>query len=58
MGLLLISIVLGGIIAAIANVKGRYGAAAFGWLLYGALLFPIALIHVLCVRPRPREERS
>lgn len=35
---------LGGIVATAASSKGRSG---LGWWLYGFLLFPIALFHVL-----------
>ncbi len=55
MELLFIAVFLGAIVAAIASAKGRYGSAAFGWFLYGFLLFPVVLVHVLCVRPQAKE---
>lgn len=50
MELLLIWIVMGGIVVAmIAASKGRSGGA---WFLYGAAVWPIALVHIL-LTPRP-----
>lgn len=46
MELLLICALLGCIPGAIASSKGR---SFFGWWLYGALLFIVALIHSLCI---------
>ena len=46
MGFLLLIAVLGCIPGAIASSKGR---SFFGWWLYGALLFIVALIHSLCI---------
>ncbi len=42
-------IVLGVVVAMIAASKGR---SAFLWFLYGALVWPIALVHIL-LTPRP-----
>lgn len=39
------------VIGAIANGKGHSG---FGWFIYALLLWPIALIHVLAVKPNQR----
>lgn len=41
-------LVMGGVVAVIANSKG-FGA--IGWFAYGAALWPVALAHVL-VKPR------
>lgn len=41
--------IIGGVVVAIiANSKGK---GTFGWFVYGFLLFPVALVHVL-VSPR------
>ncbi|EQA8280091.1 zinc ribbon domain-containing protein [Escherichia coli] len=47
MELILICAVLGCIPATIAKNKGR---SFFGWWIYGALLFVIALIHSLVIK--------
>ena len=50
--------VIGGIIVAIiASNKGRNGCA---WFVYGFLLWPIALVHILVSRPNQEavEERA
>ncbi|MEN4668573.1 zinc ribbon domain-containing protein [Pantoea agglomerans] len=47
MELLILCALIGCIPAAIASSKGR---SFFGWWLYGALFFIIALIHSLCIR--------
>ncbi len=44
MELLIIFAVLGGVVAVVANSKGFDTAV---WFVYGGLLFPIALAHVL-----------
>ena len=41
---LLLFVILGIIVAGIARNKGRSG---LGWFFYGALLFPVALVHAL-----------
>jgi hypothetical protein len=49
---------VGGIIVAlIASAKGRSGC---GWFLYGFLIWPVALVHILVVGPNTRvlTERS
>lgn len=43
-------IIIGVIVALISTSKGRSGC---GWFLYGLLLWPVALVHVLLVPPRP-----
>ncbi|HBQ5903525.1 TPA: zinc ribbon domain-containing protein [Klebsiella pneumoniae subsp. pneumoniae] len=56
MGLIIICAILGCIPAAIAKSKGR---DFFGWWLYGALLFIVALIHSLVIKKDIRAiERS
>ncbi len=47
MELLFLWIVLGLVIALIARSKGRSG---FGWFVYGALIWPVALVHILVLR--------
>lgn len=47
MSLLLLWLIMGGVVAIIANSKGF---DTFGWLIYGALIWPIALAHVI-VKP-------
>lgn len=44
MEIIVLLAVLGGVVAIIANSKGF---DTFGWFLYGALLFPVALAHVI-----------
>lgn len=44
---LIVWLIMGGVVAVIANSK-RFDT--FGWFLYGALVWPIALAHVL-VKP-------
>ncbi len=46
---LLGALVLAGLVAMIATVKGRWGAS---WFVYALLVFPIAFIHVLVIRSR------
>jgi hypothetical protein len=45
---LVIGIILGLLPAAIAKTRGQN---FFVWWVYGAVLFPIALIHALLVKP-------
>ncbi len=49
MEILILAPILGLITAAIAKSKGR---SFFLWWIYGALLFIIALIHILLVSPK------
>lgn len=48
MELLLLAALLGTIPAVIATNKGR---SFFGWWIYGTLLFIVALIHALVLKP-------
>lgn len=52
MTIVLLCMLLGLIPAFIAQSKGR---SAFGWWIYGALLFLIALPHALLLTPRKTE---
>lgn len=47
MELFIFWLVMAGVVAIIASSKGRGG---FGWFLYGLLLWPIALVHILVQR--------
>lgn len=44
----IIWIIMAFIVASVASSKGKSG---FGWFVYGFLLWPVALIHVLVTRP-------
>jgi hypothetical protein len=44
MELILFWLIMGGVVGIIANSKGRGGCA---WFLYGLLIWPIALVHIL-----------
>lgn len=46
MGILVVIVILGCIVGAIAQSKGR---SFFPWFIYGAALFIIAIIHVLVI---------
>lgn len=48
MGLFIFWIVMALVIAIIANSKGHNG---FLWFLYGFLIWPVALVHILVARP-------
>lgn len=50
MEIILVAVLLGAVVGAIASSKGR---SFFGWFLYGALLFIVAIIHVLIIKPTP-----
>lgn len=50
MELLVFWVIVGAIVGLIANSKGRSGC---GWFIYGFLLWPIALIHILVARSNP-----
>jgi hypothetical protein len=41
-------LIMGGVVAIIANSKGK---SAFAWFVYGALIWPIALVHILVSSP-------
>lgn len=51
MELVVFWVIIGAIVAMIANSKGRNGC---GWFIYGFLLWPIAIIHILVARPNPQ----
>jgi hypothetical protein len=44
MGFLFFWLIMAGVVALIANSKGR---SAGSWFLYGLLIWPIALVHIL-----------
>lgn len=44
MGVFLFWLVMAGVVALIANSKGRSSGS---WFLYGLLIWPIALVHIL-----------
>jgi hypothetical protein len=44
----IIWVVLGAVVAFVANSKGKSGCA---WFIYGFLLWPIAMVHILVARP-------
>jgi hypothetical protein len=46
-GFVLLWLMMGGVVAVIANSKGF---DTFGWFIYGAIIWPIALAHVI-VKP-------
>ena len=55
MELLWIWLLLGIVVALIARSKGRSG---LGWFLYGFLIWPVALVHILLVaRTAEAEEK-
>lgn len=41
-------VIAGIVVALVASSKGRSGC---GWFIYGFLLWPIAIVHVLVARP-------
>lgn len=49
---LLFWLVIPAIVAVIAYTKGKFWAS---WLVYGLLLWPVALIHILCARNAARK---
>jgi hypothetical protein len=51
MGVIVFWFVMGGIVALIASSKGRSGGS---WFLYGLLIWPIALVHILVAAPNQR----
>jgi hypothetical protein len=48
MGIIVFWLVMAGVVALIANSKGRSSGS---WFLYGLLIWPIALVHVLVASP-------
>lgn len=55
MEIIIIIALLGLIPAFIARNKGR---SFFGWWLYGALLFIVAIVHALLISARPGSEEA
>jgi hypothetical protein len=51
MGFLVFWLVMGGVVAIVADSKGYNW---FLWLLYGAVIWPIALTHILVIGPAER----
>lgn len=51
MTFIVIWIIAGIVVALIANSKGRNGC---GWFIYGFLLWPIALVHILVSPPNQK----
>jgi hypothetical protein len=43
--------IMGGVVAILANSKGRRAGA---WFLYGLLAWPIALIHIIVIKSDSR----
>lgn len=52
MELLIFWIIAGIVVALVASSKGRSGC---GWFIYGFLLWPIAIVHVLVARPNQKN---
>ena len=52
MMLVIFWLVMAAIVAVIASAKGR---GPVGWFVYGFLIWPVALIHVLVVSPVAKE---
>lgn len=42
-------LVMGGVVAIIANSKGK---SALAWFFYGLLIWPIALVHILVTKAK------
>lgn len=55
MELLIFWAIAGVVVAVIASSKGKSGC---GWFIYGFLLWPIALVHVLVARPNQAAVES
>jgi hypothetical protein len=51
MGIVVFWLMMGGVVALIASSKGR---SAGSWFLYGLLIWPIALVHILVSSPNAR----
>lgn len=47
MGWIVFWLMMGGVVAIVANSKGKN---AFRWFLYGATIWPIALTHTLVTK--------
>lgn len=52
--LVYVSAVMGSLVAVIAQAKGRSPGL---WLVYGLLLWPVALVHILRKKPTALEPR-
>lgn len=52
MGLIIFWFVMGGVVALIASSKGK---DVGGWFVYGLLIWPIALVHILVT---PADEKA
>lgn len=48
-------LIMGGVVAVIANSKGKDPIA---WFLYGAVIWPIALAHICVTKEEPRQDRN
>jgi hypothetical protein len=51
MGIFVFWVIMAFVVAIAANGKGFSG---FGWFIYGLLIWPVALIHVLVARPNTK----
>jgi hypothetical protein len=54
-GFVLLWLMMGGVVAVIANSKGF---DTFGWFIYGALIWPIALAHAIVKPARAQRVRT
>ena len=52
MEIFLFWVVMAVVVAVIANSKGKDG---FGWLIYGFIIWPIALVHILVSSATPES---
>ena len=43
---ILLWVVMAFVVAIVAGSKGRNG---FGWFIYGFLIWPVALVHAICI---------
>lgn len=55
MEILFLAAVLGLLPAFIASSKGR---SFFGWWIYGTLLFIVAIVHAIVIKPDPEDVRA
>ena len=55
MGFLFFWLIMGGVVAMIASSKGHSPGL---WFLYGALIWPIALVHILVTPPAAGHEEK
>lgn len=47
MELIIFWLIMGGVVAIVANSKGK---SALAWFFYGALIWPIALVHIIVTK--------